>query len=167
MKKKTLVEYKNVTENEIMVFEIWGDEDFRHVAELKPNETIFLCDKDMKAHVNDVRFLQGRIVPVGSDRELSMTNELSDIMTDIQIEYFVKNVTDIDFLAEKLPSVHSINTITRLLKEAKKPERGKTYSFVAAVEEHLGNLVRNKEALLGKKEKESSINTAQVKKEKI
>lgn len=166
MRKKNLIEFKNVTENEIMVFEVWGDEDFKHVIELKPNETVFLCDKDLKAHTNDIRFLQGRIVPVGSDKELSLTNELGDIMSDIQIEYFVKNVSDVDLLAEKLQSLRSINTVTRLLKEAKKPESMKTYSFVSTVEEYLSQLVKNKESIIGKKEKEDSTNIAKVRKER-
>jgi hypothetical protein len=148
------VEYKNVTENELMIFEIFGDEEEKHMVKIKPNETVYLTEKDLKNHKNDLRFLQGRIVPVGSDQEVSLTNEANDTMTELQIEYFIKNTETATTLSEKIAPLKSVHTVGRLLKEAKKPEHMKTYEFVSILEQKFHELVVEQDKFLGKVEKE-------------
>lgn len=150
----TLIEYKNVTENELMIFEIYSEEDTKHMVEVKPNDTVFLSEKDLKNHKNDLRFLQGRIVPLGSDEEVSLTKDLTDTMTALQLEYFIRNVSDVAILTEQLAKLKSLHTVGRLLKESKNPEHMKTYEFVSLVEKKLSELTKEQDNFLGKVEKE-------------
>ena len=87
---RKIIEYRNVTERERMFLEIFGDETEREIKQVAPNETVYLSDKDIRKYKDDVRFLEGRIVPVGSEQEVASTHEISDIMTPNQIKFFIK-----------------------------------------------------------------------------
>ncbi len=147
---KKLVEYKNVTENETMFFEFYCEEDTRNTLKVLPGKSIFISDKDIRTHKDDTRFLDGKFVPVGSQEELASLKEATDIMTTLQVEYFIKNNNTPEELLENIINVRSIPTMSRLLKEAKKPEHNKTYSFVVTLENRLNELVKESEAFTGK-----------------
>jgi len=142
---KKLIEYKNVSENELMFLEVFGEEETKHKVEIRAGQSIFLTERDLRNHSNDTRFLEGRIVPIGSEAEIASTKEASDIMTDKQITYFIKNNNDPEEIKKKLEFVKSIQTMSRILKEAKLPEQSKTYIFVTTIEEVLKNLIKEKE----------------------
>jgi len=144
---KKLMEYKNVTENELMFLEVFGEEETKHKVEIKAGDSVFLMDKDLRNHRNDTRFLEGRIVPIGSEAEIASTKEASDIMTDKQISYFIKNNNNLEDIKNKFEFVKSVQTMSRILKEAKLPEQGKTYAFVTIIEEILNKLIKEKELI--------------------
>jgi hypothetical protein len=138
-----LVEYKNVTENEKMWFEIYGEEDERRIISIEPGATEFFCDKDLRKYNNDKRFLEGRIVPVGSEEDKKSTREASDIMTDDQIKYFIKNTDDAKEIAKKIRVLKSVNTVKRMLHQAK--DQDKPYSIVKVFEDKLEEIINVKE----------------------
>jgi len=142
-----LIEYKNVTQNELMWLEIFGEEPKRHALQLKPDETVFLNQKDLRYHKNDKRFLAGKIVPVGSAKDMMSTNTLSDIMSDDQIHFYIKNTDDLKTLKNHLSVVKNKTTLERLLRESKKEEHNKSYNFVTMIEKKLYDIVNKEEAI--------------------
>jgi len=132
---RKIIEYRNVTERERMFLEIFGDEAEREIKQVAPNETVYLSDKDIRKYKDDVRFLEGRIVPVGSEQEVASTHEISDIMTPNQIKFFIKNTETSEALKEKIKDLRSRETVRRLLIEAKSQDR--SYSFIVSLEDKL------------------------------
>jgi len=146
-----LIEFKNVTENELMFLEIFSDEDEKTEHQLKAGETVFLSDKDLRLLKNDKRILEGKLVPVDSDADVALTKEAENIMTDERIKYFIINNTNPKEVSLKLEHLSNIGTVERILKEAKKEEHGKSYAFVMAVENKLTDMIRKRdEATYGK-----------------
>jgi ethanolamine utilization cobalamin adenosyltransferase len=143
-----LTEYKNVTEKELIWMEIYGEDDKLHPVSLLPQKTIFLSERDIRKYRDDQRFLEGRVVPVGSEQEIILTKNASDIMTDEQIHYFIKNVLSAEELNSYLDKVNSISTITRMIKEAK--EQDKSYSFVSLLDKKMEELLAKKKEMEGK-----------------
>jgi hypothetical protein len=144
-KEDILVEYKNVSKNETMYFEIFGDETERVMVKLNPGDIAFFNAKDIRRYKNDVRFLEGRIVPLNSEQDYSNTNTLENIMSDIRIEYFIKNVNDIELLEKQLENITNTNTVERLLNKAKEVSNLKTYAYVLLLENKLKELYKERD----------------------
>ena len=149
-------EYRNVTPNETMYFEVFSDEDEKHIVKVEgkinsangEGNTILFSEKDLKKIVNnDTRILDGRLVPVGGDADINSTTALTDIMTEERLKAFIKNTKEVEDLKKKIEPLKSINTISRVLNEAKKEEYQKTYAFVNVIEQKLNILIKEKEAI--------------------
>lgn len=143
-----LVEYKNVTPNELMWLEIFEDEEDKHEFRLEAQKTVFLSQKDIRNHRNDQRFLEGKIVPVNSEGDIIKTNRASDIMNDEQVKWFVINTKEIIDLINNIAVLKNIGTVERILKEAKKPENNKSYEYVIAIDKRLKQLVRERDTIV-------------------
>jgi len=145
------IEYKNVTSNETMFLEVYSEEDTKHKVQLNPGNVVFLIERDIRNHKNDSRFLDGKIVPAGSEADYIQTSDISDIANDQKIYYFIKNTIDDDVLKEKIKSLKNTNTVNRLLEEAKKAEHKKTYSFVSIIEIKLKDLIKEQDNMFSVK----------------
>lgn len=106
---------------------------------LDPNKTVWFTEPDLRRYKKShPRFQDGSIVPVSNDPgKVSMTIA-ENIMTDIQLEFFVKNCETSKLLEVRSRKVTSLTTLARIREECKRQD--KPVSFIDTIDRKIEKL---------------------------
>lgn len=130
-------EYKNVS-GVIQFLSYTDDNGERIPIQLRPDQTVWFTEQDLRRYKRDERFVKGRIVPLIQVSSESEMKSAENIMTDLQIQFFVQFHSTAKTLEMHMRKVTSITTLARIRDECKRQD--KPISFIDTVDRRIERL---------------------------